>query len=294
MNVLVTGANGQLGNSIRALSGGSAHRFIFSDIYGREGVETVLLDITDREAVRLVSKSENVDVIVNCAAYTDVDAAESDEYSADLLNRAAPSNLASVAEEFGCALIHISTDYVFGKVNPVPVTPETPAAPCSVYGRTKLAGEKAVAGSGCRYLIIRTAWLYSEYGKNFVKTMLSLTASNSSLKVVCDQVGSPTYAGDLAAAILRILDCWDRSSSAVYHFTGEGAVSWYDFAWEINSLSGHSCRIVPCLSDEFPSKVARPHYSVLDKSSIKAAFGVEIPYWKESLVRCLSAIGEIE
>lgn len=290
MNILVTGANGQLGNSLRRLSAGSAHRFIFTDVSGQEGVETVHLDITDIDTVRLVVESERVDVIVNCAAYTNVDKAEDDEATADLLNRLAPGNLAAAAREFGCALIHISTDYVFGGAKTTPLRPDDPVNPESAYGRTKLAGERAVADSGCSYVIIRTAWLYSEYGRNFVKTMLKLTSDNSTVKVVYDQVGSPTYAGDLAAAILTVLDRWDRKSSGIHHFTGEGAVSWYDFAWEINDMTSHGCKVMPCLSSEFPSKVRRPHYSVLDKTSIRETFGVDVPYWKESLRKCLAVL----
>lgn len=292
MNILVTGANGQLGNSIRRLGALTAHRFIFTDVTGQEGNETVHLDITDIDTLRLVVVSEQVDIIINCAAYTNVDGAEDDERTADLLNRQAPQNLATVAKEQGCSLIHISTDYVFGGVRSTPIPPDDTTGPQSAYGRTKLAGETAIAASGCSYVIIRTAWLYSEYGRNFVKTILRLTEANEKVKVVYDQVGSPTYAGDLAAAIMRIVEKWDRNTSGIYHYTDEGAVSWYDFAWEINDLSGHSCNVQPCLSADFPSKVNRPHYSVLDKSAIKDTFGVEIPYWKDSLRKCLANLSK--
>lgn len=287
MNILITGANGQLGNSIRRISKGSAHRFIFTDVSSQEGVETVFLDITDKQAVSLVVESENVDLIINCAAYTNVDKAETDEELANTLNCIAPRNLAEAAREHGCALIHISTDYVFDGQGCTPIKPGDKPSPRSAYGRTKLAGERAVADSGCPYVIVRTAWLYSEYGKNFLKTMLHLTEVNDTVKVVYDQVGSPTYAGDLAAAVLRIAGVWDRSKSVICHFTDQGAVSWYDFASEINDLAGHKCTVQACLSAEFPSKVERPHYSVLDKSSIVGEFGVEVPNWKHSLVKCL-------
>lgn len=290
MNILVTGANGQLGNSIRRLSAGSPHRFIFTDVSAPEGVETVFLDITDRNTVSLMLESERVDLIVNCAAYTNVDKAETDEDFAYTLNCIAPGNLAESAREHGCAMIHISTDYVFNGSGCTPIGPFETPSPRSAYGRTKLAGEKAVADSLCPYVIIRTAWLYSEYGKNFLKTMLHLTEVNDTVKVVYDQVGSPTYASDLAAAILRIADVWDRKESVICHFTDQGAVSWYDFASEINAESGHKCDVQACLSSEFPSKVDRPHYSVLDKSSITEKFGVVVPNWKKSLVKCLNNI----
>ena len=288
MNILVTGANGQLGSSLRRLSQGSAHRFVFTDVSAPDGVETVFLDITDKQTVSLVLESERIDLIVNCAAYTNVDKAETDEEFAYTLNCVAPRNLAEAAAEHGCSLIHISTDYVFDGHGCTPIAPYDEPSPRSAYGRTKLAGEKAVRNSGCPYVIIRTAWLYSEYGKNFVKTMLHLFDVNETVKVVYDQVGSPTYAGDLAAAILRIADVWDGKESEICHFTDQGAVSWYDFASEINSLSGRKCNVQACLSAEFPSKVDRPHYSVLDKTSIAEKFGVEVPNWKQSLVKCLN------
>lgn len=288
MNILVTGANGQLGNSIRRLSAGCGHRFIFTDVSSPEGVETVFLDITDKQTVSLVLQAEDVDMIINCAAYTNVDKAETDEEFAYSLNCIAPRNLAEAAKEHGCSLIHISTDYVFDGCGCTPILPDADPSPRSAYGRTKLAGERAVAESGCPYVIIRTAWLYSEYGKNFLKTMLNLTNVNDNVKVVYDQVGSPTYAGDLASAVLRIVQVWDRNESVICHFTDQGAVSWYDFASEINSLAGHRCKVNACLSAEFPSKVDRPHYSVLDKTSIAEKFGVVVPNWKESLVKCLN------
>lgn len=287
MNVLVTGANGQLGTELRLLSKTSSSRYIFTDVNDIPGVETVHLDITDCEAVRIVAESEDVDVIVNCAAYTNVDAAEDDEATAALLNAKAPENLAEVAAATGATLIHISTDYVFAGGSCLPIRESAPTGPTSVYGRTKLAGERQVANSGCNYIILRTAWLYSPWGRNFVKTMRGLTSTRDEVKVVYDQVGSPTYAADLAAAIIHIIDSGRCSCKGVYHFSDEGAVSWFDFANAVCELSGNKCRILPCLSSEFPSKVARPAYSVLDKSLFKSTFGFDIPYWRDSLRDCI-------
>ena len=290
MNILVTGSNGQLGNEIRCLSADSGHNFIFTDVTEQEGVETVRLDITDIETVRLVAESESVDVIVNCAAYTNVDKAEDDERTADLLNHKAPENLAIVAKECGASLIHISTDYVFGGDRFTPLGENETPSPESAYGRTKLAGEKAVRATGCKSIIIRTAWLYSPYGKNFVKTMRSLTSANSTVKVVFDQVGTPTYAADLAALIMHIIDSGQLDKTGIYHFSNEGAVSWFDFAHEICRMSGNDCEIVPCLSSEFPSKVKRPHYWVLDKSKVRNELGFTPPYWSDSLEKCIERL----
>lgn len=287
MNVLVTGANGQLGTELRLCSAGSGHDFIFTDVTDIQGVETVHLDITDLEAVRAVCDSEAVDLIVNCAAYTNVDAAEDDEATADLLNNIAPSNLAEVAAGRNIPLIHVSTDYVFPGEASAPLKETDRTCPVSAYGRTKLAGELAVVGSGCDYIIIRTAWLYSPFGKNFVKTMGRLFETRDSVSVVVDQVGSPTYAHDLASAIMHIILTGQTGKSGIYHFSDEGAISWYDFAEAILELKGGTCRISPCLSSEFPSKVSRPHYSVLDKSLFKETFGFDIPYWRDSLKECV-------
>lgn len=292
MNILVTGANGQLGTEMRVKSAGSVHRFIFTDVNDLPGVETVHLDITDIDALRIVCRSEAVDVIVNCAAYTNVDAAEDDESNACLLNCDAPSNLADVAAETGASLIHVSTDYVFPGNGCTPIPETAVPSPVSVYGSTKLAGERKVINSGCKYIIIRTAWLYSPWGKNFVKTIRNLTSTRDQIKVVYDQVGTPTYAGDLAAAIIHIIESGKCSISGVYHFSNEGAVSWYDFAQEISRMSGNTCRILPCLSSEFPSKVSRPHYSVLDKSLFRQTFGFDIPYWRDSLKECIDRLGK--
>lgn len=290
MNILVTGANGQLGTEMRLKSAGSQHRFIFTDINDLPGVETVHLDISDADAVRIVADSEAVDVIVNCAAYTNVDAAEEDEATADLLNNRAPGNLAEVAASVGATLIHISTDYVFPGNGCTPIPETAPVAPQSVYGSTKLAGEKAVANSGCKYVIIRTAWLYSPWGRNFVKTMRTLTATRPVVKVVYDQVGSPTCAADLADAIMHIVDGGLLDRTGIYHFTDEGAVSWFDLACAVKELCGNGGIVLPCLSSEFPSKVKRPNYSVLDKSKFKETFGYSIPYWRDSLRDCIARL----
>ena len=290
MNILVTGANGQLGTEIRNLSEGMDHHFIFTDVSEVPGRETVYLDITNLDAIRIVCRSEAVDVIINCAAYTDVAKAEDDMGFADLLNHVAPANLASVARETGATLIHISTDYVFHGDASIPYKEEDAPQPLGVYGVTKLQGEDAVRASGCRYLIFRTAWLYSPYGKNFVKTVRRLTAEKPDMKCVFDQVGSPTYAADLAALILKVIADGRLDRTGVYHYTNEGVISWYDFAQAIARLSGNHCDIRPCHSDEFPSKAARPHYSVLDKTKVKATFGVEIPYWLDSLEKCIKRL----
>lgn len=288
MNVLVTGACGQLGSEIRELAAASPHRFIFSDVTAAPGQEIVHLDITNIDAVRIVCDSEQVDVIVNCAAYTAVDRAEDEPEMAELLNATAVSCLAEVAAERGAVLVHISTDYVFQGDTPVPCSEDMPTAPIGVYGSTKLAGERAVAKSGCRSLVFRTAWLYSPFGKNFVKTMLSLTASRPGIKVVSDQVGTPTYARDLATLIVGIIDRGQLGHTGIYHYSNEGAVSWYDFAQAICELAGHTCDIQPCRTEEYPSKAPRPRYSVLDKTKVKRTFGITVPYWRDSLKDCLA------
>ena len=286
--ILVTGAAGQLGNEMRNLAGVTKDRYIFSDVAVIPGVETVRLDITDIDAVRLVCASEKVDVIVNCAAYTNVDKAESDAAMADLLNNKAAGNLAKVAAERGALLVHVSTDYVFGGDACKPYREDSPTSPLGVYGATKLLGEEAVKSSGCKYLIFRTAWLYSPYGKNFVKTMIQLTAERDSLKVVADQVGTPTYAADLAGVIVKAVA--DGRKTGVYHFTDEGVCSWYDFACAIRDLAGNKCDIAPCRSEDYPSKAARPHYSVLDKTKVRRDFSLTIPHWYESLKKCVKRL----
>ncbi len=281
MNVLVTGGCGQLGMSLRRVMADA----IFTDVV--DAPDTVLLDITDLAAVRSMVASEGVDVIVNCAGYTNVDAAESHADAAELLNAKAVENLAVAMKEVGGLLVHISTDYVFGSKYNTPIPEDAVTAPESVYGQSKWHGEEAIRRVGCRSVIIRTAWLYSEFGKNFVKTMLRLTAEKPSLKVVFDQVGTPTYAGDLAEAIVHVIAS-EASVSQTYHFSNEGVCSWYDFAKTIAEYAGHTgCDIQPCHSDEFPSPVHRPAYSVLDKTRIKETFGLRIPYWTDSLKKCL-------
>ncbi len=290
MNILVTGANGQLGNEMRLTAAGSLHKFFFSDVVEVEGMETILLDITDLDAVRAAVSAHRIDAIVNCAAYTNVDAAETNEELAEKLNALAPQNLAVAMKEAGGLLVHISTDYVFGaEPYNTPCTEEQTGTPTGVYGLTKLHGEELIKASGCNYVIIRTAWLYSEFGKNFCKTMMQLTATKPELKVVFDQVGTPTYALDLAKAIMVVLDKFNGSQSGIYHYSNEGVCSWYDFTKMIAQYNGTTeCKVNPCHSNEFPSLVKRPSYSVLDKTKIKETFGVEVPYWTDSLKLCIS------
>lgn len=289
MNILVTGANGQLGNCLRKASAGSADNYIFTDV--------AELDIIDAAAVNRMVSDNDVNVIVNCAAYTNVDKAEDDADFAELLNATAVRNLAEAIKANDGTLIHISTDYVFGK-EPynVPCREDQKGTPTGVYGLTKLHGEQAIAESGCKALIFRTAWLYSEYGRNFVKTMLSLTSTKPELKVVFDQVGTPTYAQDLADAIHTIIE--SRSfdgNEGIYHYSNEGVCSWFDFTKAIAEMAGNTeCDIQPCHSDEFPSKVVRPSYSVLDKTKFKETFGIKVPYWTDSLKICINNLNDNE
>lgn len=311
MNILVTGANGQLGNEMRIVAKDSADKFLFTDVNQVEGVETICLDITDLDAVCKMVADHNVNIIVNCAAYTNVDAAEANEALAEKLNAEVPENLAKAMKEVNGLLIHISTDYVFGK-EPynVPCREDQQGTPTGVYGLTKLHGEQRIVATGCNHVIIRTAWLYSEFGKNFCKTMLQLTATKPQLKVVFDQVGTPTYALDLAQAIAVVIEDYKKEfinsqisffnylKSGIYHFSNEGVCSWYDFtkmiqqvAVELNvqgSAQIAQCDVQPCHSDEFPSPVTRPSYSVLDKTKIKEVFGVQVPYWTDSLKQCIA------
>ena len=290
MNILVTGANGQLGNEMRIVAKGSNDHYVFTDVNQVEGLETVYLDITDIDAIRKSVVDNNIDVIVNCAAYTNVDAAESNEPLAEKLNALAPKNLATVMAERKGLLVHISTDYVFGQ-EPynTPCREDQKGTPTGIYGLTKLHGEQNIIASGCNYLIIRTAWLYSEFGKNFCKTMLNLTATKPQLKVVFDQVGTPTYALDLANAIYDIVNGRKfEGNSGIYHYSNEGVCSWFDFTKMIAEYSGQTaCDVQPCHSDEFPSPVKRPAFSVLDKTKIKQTFGVAVPYWTGSLKKCI-------
>ena len=286
MNILVTGANGQLGHEMQLVSKESANHYIFTDV--AEGYER--LDITNADEVRRFVCEHHIQVIVNCAAYTNVDKAEDDVAMADLLNNRAVEYLAVAAKEADAVLVHVSTDYVFQGDRNVPCREDWPTNPLGVYGQTKLAGEQSLLRTGCKYLIFRTAWLYSAFGKNFVKTMQQLTATKDSLKVVFDQVGTPTYAADLAALLYHIIETGKLDRQGIYHYSNEGVCSWYDFAKEICALSGNVCDIQPCHSDEFPSKVRRPHFSVLDKTKVKATFGITVPYWKDSLVKCIDQL----
>ena len=290
MTVLVTGANGQLGSEMRLVAADSRDRYIFTDVVDLPGMETVKLDITDLEATRAVVRDNDVKAIVNCAAYTNVDKAEDDTELCALLNAKAPENLAVAMKEVDGLLVHVSTDYVFGG-DPynTPCREGQKGTPTGVYGLTKLQGEQAISLSGCHHVIIRTAWLYSEFGKNFVKTMLSLTESKPQLNVVFDQTGTPTYALDLAEVIYDILENrkWE-GNDGIYHYSNEGVCSWFDFTKMIAEYAGNTeCDIRPCHSDEFPSKVKRPSYSVLDKTKIKNTFGINIPYWTDSLKKCI-------
>ena len=306
MNILVTGANGQLGNEMRIVSKNTTDRYIFTDVNEVEGQETTYLDITDLDAIRKMVSENDVQAIVNCAAWTNVDACETDEKLAALaekLNADAPENLAIAMKEVGGWLIQISTDYVFGK-EPynTPCNPDQKGTPTGVYGTTKLHGEEKIKNEFEKrisdheekkggYVIIRTAWLYSEFGKNFCKTMLNLTATKPALKVVFDQCGTPTYALDLANAIVKILE---KPVEGTYHFSNEGVCSWYDFTQMIARIAGNtSCDIQPCYSSEFPSPVTRPAYSVLDKRTIKETFGVAVPYWVDSLEKCIYNINKV-
>ncbi|MEG1612243.1 MAG: dTDP-4-dehydrorhamnose reductase [Alistipes sp.] len=284
LNILITGANGQLGNEMRLLGATSKNHYIFTDV--------AELDITNADAVCHMVVDEKVDVIVNCAAYTNVDKAEDNYELADMLNNRAVANLSVAAKAVDATLIHISTDYVFQGDKNCPCREDEPTNPLGVYGKTKLAGEHSVTQSGCKYLIFRTAWLYSQFGNNFVKTMMRLTAERERLTVVFDQVGTPTYAGDLAAVIFDIIEQQRYTGNeGIYHFSNEGVCSWFDFAHEIALLAGNTrCNVQPCYSSEFPSKVQRPAFSVLDKNKVKQTFGIEIPYWRTSLVRCVEQL----
>lgn len=331
MNILVTGANGQLGNEMCIVTKGSKDKYIFTDVCDEhpDSIEmlhklagedidtsTTQLDITNLDAIREMVRENDVKVIVNCAAWTNVDGAEDPEkYElVELLNAKAPENLAIAMKEVNGLLVHISTDYVFGG-DPynTPCKEDQQGTPTGVYGLTKLHGEQNIQRVGCNHVIIRTAWLYSEFGKNFVKTMLNLTATKPQLKVVFDQVGTPTYAYDLAQAIMVILEDYKNSltanlspltyaKSGVYHFSNEGVCSWYDFTKMIQHIASElsltanrstlNCEVLPCHSDEFPSPVKRPAYSVLDKTNIKETFGVKIPYWTDSLRQCINNLSK--
>lgn len=283
MNILITGANGQLGNEMRRVARTlDKDKFTFTDVAD--------LDITDADAVAKMVVDGGFNIIVNCAAYTNVDKAEDDEATADKINNQAVANLAQAAKLADATLIHVSTDYVFDGTAYTPYIESDKAKPTGVYGLTKLAGEKSVIASGCKAIIIRTAWLYSIHGNNFVKTIRRVTGERDEINVVFDQIGSPTYAGDLADAIGHIIRSRAIDKTGIYHFTNEGVCSWYDFAIAIATLSGNKCKIHPVHSDEYPSRVKRPHYSVLDKAKFRATFAFEIPYWYDSLKKCINQL----
>ena len=290
MNILVTGCMGQLGRSFRNAMELSDHRCIFTDV--RDGDDVMALDITDQDAVSAAVKDNSVDLIVNCAAYTNVNKAEEEEDLAYRINALAPGILAKAAKDARALLIHISTDYVFDGTGHIPYSEDMPVSPLSAYGRTKQAGEQLIADSGCRYMIFRTAWLYSSFGGNFVQTIYDKTASQPVISVVSDQIGTPTYAQDLADAISGIIESGMLDKTGIYHYTNEGVCSWYDFAKEICDMSGHLCDVRPCRTSDYPTKTRRPHYSVLDKTKVKETFGIEIPHWKDSLMFCIRQIEE--
>lgn len=313
MKILVTGANGQLGSEMRLLAAKSKDKYIFTDVNQQEGQETVFLDITDRQAVMDMVQDLGIEAIVNCAAWTNVDACETDPALASLahkLNAEAPENLAMVMKQAGGLLVHVSTDYVFGtEPYNTPCREDQQGTPTGVYGQTKKDGEERILASGCKHVIIRTAWLYSEFGKNFCRTMLQLTAERPTLQVVYDQCGTPTYALDLASAICTILKDYgtcqshEYNKSGIYHYSNLGVCSWYDFTQQIQQTANRicntpekqrTCTIHPCLSSQYPSPVKRPSYSVLDKSKIQETFGIEIPYWTDSLELCLKNLLEKE
>ena len=286
MTILVTGGNGQLGRAMRLASAESSHRYIFTDIEE--------LDIVSSEAIEAFFEREKVDVVVNCAAYTAVDLAEEQEAIADNINHKAVALLSEACKRHNATLIHISTDYIFDGKATTPYAEKTTPAPINAYGRTKLLGEQAIAKSGCRTIILRTQWLYSEYGRNFLKTMLSLFSSREEVRVVADQIGSPTYAGDLAEAICAIIENGNIDKCGTYHYSNLGECSWYDFATEIARVSEYNeCKIAPCTTVEYPTKASRPQYSVLDKSKFLATFAIAIPEWKESLAKCIKRLNNL-
>lgn len=285
-NILVTGSNGQLGNELRLVveEKDKINNYFFTDVEE--------LDITNKTSVSQFLHAKDIDIVVNCAAYTNVDKAEDESEIADLINHIGVKNLAESCKERDGFIIHISTDYVFDGTKNTPYTETDETKPLGVYGKTKLHGENAIISSGCEYVIIRTSWLYSAFGNNFLKTIQRLTAEKESLKVVFDQVGTPTYAGDLANVIYTIIQRDEADfKNKIYHFSNEGVCSWYDFAVAINEISEHNCIIQPCHSDEFPTKVSRPHFSVLDKSKIKQGLVIEIPNWCNSLRKCIASLG---
>lgn len=284
MKVLITGANGQLGRMLAKASAGTVNEYIFTDLESDEARGILSLDMTDSAAVEAFVGERQIDVIVNCASYTAVDMAEDEATQADLINNAAVASLADCAKKHNAVLIHISSDYVFDGTSNIPYTEDSPLSPLSVYGKTKADSEKAVMASGCRYIIFRTSWLYSTEGKNFVRRILEKSAEMPELKVIFDQVGSPTYAPDLASLICHVIEENLLDRTGLYNYSNEGVCSWYDFAYEICLQAGHLCDIRPCHTADYPRKASRPHFSVLDKTKVKDTFSIEIPHWKDSLM----------
>jgi len=283
MNILVFGGNGQLGQALRDASLNSGNSYIFSDISTIEGIETVIVDITNLAEIRRIAKEKQIDIFVNCAAYTNVEKAEDDIENARKLNRDAVRNIAIVAKEIDATLIHISTDFVYDGKKAAPYVETDEKNPVDAYALTKYEGELEIFNSSCKYILFRTAWMFSEYGNNFMKTMIRLTSEREHLNVVFDQVGTPTYAPDLARVIVKVIDENKTHLTGEYNFSNEGSVSWYDFAVAINRACGNHCDISPISSEEYGSKVRRPSYSVLDKSKVKKTFGIKIPHWLDSL-----------
>ncbi len=284
-NILVIGFNGQLGSELRLVANAkdNINQYFYTDV--------AELDITDKVAVSTYLESEKIDIVVNCAAYTNVEKAEDDSDMADRINHLAVQNLTEACVNYNAFLIHVSTDYVFDGTNNIPYVETDITKPLGVYGKTKLKGEEVIINSECEYVIIRTSWLYSVFGKNFVKTIQRLTAEKETLQVVFDQIGTPTYAHDLAYVIVTIIQKDNfEGKNQIYHFSNEGVCSWYDFAVAINEAFEHDCKILTCHSNNFPSKVKRPNYSVLDKTKIKQELGIEIPYWRDSLKKCVQTL----
>ena len=290
MNILITGCNGQLGNEMQLLAKENPqHKYFLTDVIIPEGLDATVLDITKQEAVESYVQTHQIDCIVNCAAFTAVDKAESAEELCNLLNNIAPGYLAQAVGKRGGSMIQVSTDYVFDGTNHTPYTEDQPTCPNSVYGRTKLAGEESVKDGCPNSMIIRTAWLYSIYGNNFVKTMIRLGKEKPELGVIFDQVGTPTYARDLAVAIMTAIN--KGIVPGTYHFSNEGVISWYDFTKAIHRIAGiTTCKVRPLHTSEYPTPAARPHYSVLDKTKIKQTYGIEVPYWEDSLAECIAKL----
>ena len=286
MNILITGAAGQLGRAMVMASQGSDNKYIFCD---RQN-----LDITDEVAVESFVQAQGIDVIVNCASYTAVDKAEDEQDAADLVNNKAVAAMAEIARKHDAVLIHISTDYVFDGKACTAYTEDAPTAPLNVYGRTKADAERAIVESGCRHIILRTSWLYGAEGDNFVKRIIEKSAENPVLRVISDQIGTPTFVEDLAGLIFLIIEENMLDRTGIYNYSNEGVCSWYDFAHEICAQVGHLCDVLPCHTDEYPRKAARPHFSVLDKTKVKKTFGIEIPHWKDSLSLCIRELENIE